>query len=108
MAATGLMPYDTQDMSLTTLFINGVTHGFTVNSQAFVCFGELFVPALQRKIELFGIDTDQGFSESATTGHRIIAIPFAATKTCPRFLSQVFRPAANRFVALHATQHRTR
>jgi hypothetical protein len=57
-AATGLMPYDTQDMSLTTGFINGITQGFTVNCQTFVCFGELFVPALQRKIKLFGVDTN--------------------------------------------------
>jgi len=57
-AAPGLMPYDTQDMSLTTLFINGITQGFTVNCQTFIFFGELFVPALQRKIELFGIDTN--------------------------------------------------
>jgi len=40
------MPYDTQDMSLTTLVINGITQGFTVNGQAFVFFGELFVPCL--------------------------------------------------------------
>jgi hypothetical protein len=52
MAASGLMPYDTQDMSLATGFINGVKKGFTVNCQIFVGFGELFVPALQRKIEL--------------------------------------------------------
>jgi hypothetical protein len=40
------MPYDTQDMRLTALVINGVTHGFTVNGQALIFFGELLVPAL--------------------------------------------------------------
>jgi len=63
------MPYDTQDMSLTALVINGVTHGFTVNGQTFVFFGELFVPASYGKIELFGIDANQGFSERGAAGY---------------------------------------
>ena len=92
-------------MRLTTVFIHGVTHGFTINCQAFVLFGELFVPALQRKIKLFGIDANQGFSESGTTGYIITPIAFTAAKTCVCFLTQVFRPAANRFIALHATQY---
>lgn len=54
------MPNDTQDMSLTASVINGITHGFTVNCQAFVFFSELMVPTLQRKIKLFGIDANQG------------------------------------------------
>jgi hypothetical protein len=81
------MPYDTQDMRLTTLFINGVTDGFTVDSQTFVCFGELFVPTLQRKIKLFGIDANQGFSERGATGYIITSIAFATAKTSSRFLA---------------------
>ena len=79
------MPDNTQDMRLTTFFINSVTHGFTVDGHAFVCFGELFVPALQRKIELFGIDANQGFSERGATGYIITAIAFATAKTGSRF-----------------------
>ena len=52
-AATGLMPYDTQDMSLTAIVSNGVTHGFTVNCQAFVFFSELL------RI-LINLNTDSG------------------------------------------------
>ena len=76
------MPYDTQDMRLTSLFINGVTHGFTINRQAFIFVGELFVPVLQRKIELFGIDANQGFSERGAAGYIITSIAFTAAKTC--------------------------
>jgi hypothetical protein len=41
------MTDDTEDMRLVSLIIQGVTHCFAVDGQAFVFFGIGFIPTLQ-------------------------------------------------------------
>jgi hypothetical protein len=46
MASACLMSDDAENMRLMIILINGITHGFTINGQALVFFGELIVLAL--------------------------------------------------------------
>jgi hypothetical protein len=44
------MTDDTENMSLMSLIVNGVAHGFAVDGKTFVFFSVSFVPTLQGSV----------------------------------------------------------
>ena len=53
------MPDDTHDMGLFTLLVDGIAQRLAVDGQRLVVPAVMVVPALQRSIELRGVDADK-------------------------------------------------
>ena len=53
------MPDDTHDMRLLAFVVDGVAQRLAVDGERLVVPAVLLAPALQRAVELFGVDADQ-------------------------------------------------
>lgn len=100
------MPDDTQHVGLASLRIEGVAQRLAIDRQAFVGFGVLGIPALQRLVQLPRVDADEHRAQHAAARHPVATRPIATAKAGPRLLAQVLGPLANRLVAAHPAEHR--
>ena len=57
-AGLTLVTNDAHDVSLVTLLINGIAHGFAVYSKGFVFLSIELVPSLQGAVQMNGINAD--------------------------------------------------
>jgi len=92
------------DMGLTALRIKGVAHGFTVDGQSGVLLAIGLVPALQRTVEIVGIDTNQNISDDRLAGDQVASVNAPAAKALAGFGAEALRPVGHRLVAAHATE----
>jgi len=72
-----------QNVRLACGFIDGITHRFAVDGQAFIVFGELRVPTLQGTVETIWIDSDQGLSKGRAGRYWAHPLAAATAKTVP-------------------------
>ncbi len=92
------------DMGLTALRIKGVAHSFTVDGQSGVLLAIGLVPALQRTVEIVGIDTNQNIADDRLAGDQIATVNAPAAKALAGRGTEALRPVSHRLVAAHATQ----
>ena len=100
------MPDDTHDMRLLAVVVNGVAQRLAIDGERLVVPAVLLVPALQRAVELCGVDADQ---EGADGGQAWgLAHPVAPPDTEPfeGFMAKGIDPFPNRLVATGAAQRR--
>ena len=100
------MPDDTHDMRLLALFVDGVAQRLAVDGERLVVPAVLLVPALQRAVELFGVDADQEGTDGGLA--RGLADPVAQPDPEPfeGFVPERIDPFPNRLVATGAAQRR--
>lgn len=105
-----LVSDDAEDMGLTILRVDRVAHALAVNGQALVGFGHLCVPALQRTIELVGVDACKHIADTGMAGDFLaaVAVATATAKARAGLLVEVLHPGGNDLVAACPTQHRRR
>jgi len=99
-----LMADSTHDVSLIPLFVDCITHGFSINGQALVLFTIKQVPTLESFIEFCGVDSNQNITDSRLTGWYIASIFISATETLKGFLSKTIYPIGNRQITAHSAQ----
>ena len=103
-ASLRLMADDTHDVGLIPVVIQGVAHGFAVNSQAFVLLTINLVPALQGPVEILGIDADQKIADDVLTGDHVMTVFAATPETFPRLGAEALGPIRDGPVSPHPTQ----
>jgi len=62
MAGFGFVTDDAYDVSLTIILIQGIAHGFAVDGHRLILFTVCFIQALQRLIQLDGVNADDVFA----------------------------------------------
>jgi len=82
----------THDVGLMTVIIDGIAHGFSVNSQRFVLLTICLVPALEGTVNRDRIDADQDIADSEQARHHGAPVFISAAKPLPGLLSQAFGP----------------
>jgi len=96
------MPDDAHNVSLLSLLVNRVTHGFTINGEALVFLPKHRIPLLERGIELNRINPDQNVTDNRFTGYEIAAPLFPATaKAFSGLGAEIIRPTGNSLVTSH-------
>ena len=100
------MPDDTHDMRLLAFVVDGVAQRLAVDGERLVVPAVLLVPALQRAVELFGVDADQEGTDGGLA--RGLADPIAQPDPEPfeGFVPERIDPFPNRLVAACAAQRR--
>ena len=102
-AVLTLVADHTQDMGLMALLIDGIAHGFTIDSQGVVFLGIGFVPPLQGTIQLRGVDPKEDLTDTGFTGDEVAALGIATTESLSGMLAKTFGPIGDRAVSPHAT-----
>ncbi len=69
------MSDDAHNVSLLSLLVNRVTHGFTVNGEALILLPKHRIPFLEGGIELNRVDTNQNVTDDRFTGDEITSPP---------------------------------
>ena len=98
------MPNDTHDVSLPSLFVDGVAHRLSVDRKALVFRTEGRIPLLQGVVEFDGINTDQHVTDDRFTRNDIAFLFAATTEAFSGLGAEVFCPFGDGFVATHAAQ----
>jgi len=65
------MADDAENMGLTGVLVDGITHGLTIDGQALVIGALLCVPALQGTIQMHRIDSSEHIADDGSTGNLI-------------------------------------
>ncbi len=104
-AVFGLVADSAHDVGLTALLINGVAHGFAVDRKTLVLFAIGFVPALQGRVDLPWVDTDQDISYDVLAGHDIAAMFTATPETFTCLLTEAVGPILYGPVTSHAAKN---
>ena len=92
------------DVSLMTLIVDGVAHGFSVNGQRFVLLTVSLVPALERTIKTDGINAHQYIPDDGHTRYTVASVLVSAAKTFAGILSEAFGPIRDSQVTAHTAQ----
>jgi len=98
------MPDGAHDMSLMSLLVNGIAHGFAVNSQSCVVFGILFVPLSDGAVDMFRIHAHEAMADGVEARYDVFVVLVSASKASAGFFLEVLRPVGESLIALHAAQ----
>ena len=99
------MPDYAHDVSLISLIVDGVAHGFAVNGQRFVVLSIGLVPALQCTVEMHGVHADQYITDGRQARYDVTLVLVSAAETLSGFLSKAFGPIRDGQVAVHPAQY---
>ena len=99
-----MMTDDAQNVGLMALIVDGVTHGFAVNGQAFVLLRVALVPALEGSVQRDGIDPDQEIADNRFAGDAVAALLVAAAEAPPGMLAKALGPIGDGPVPAHSTE----
>lgn len=92
------------DMSLMTVLIKGIAHGFTVDGQSRVLLAIGLVPALESSIQTIGIEANQDIADDRLAGDQVASTHATAAKSLAGFGREALRPVGHCLVAAHATE----
>ena len=76
-----LVADDAHDVNLSAIVVNGITHGFAVDGQAFVGCAVLGIPLLERSIQFYGIDSNQYVTYGAFAGDTVFSVTVVTAKS---------------------------
>lgn len=99
------MPDNANDVDLIALFIDGVAHGFAVNSQAFILLAIMLVPALQSAIKVFGIDAYKNVANDREARDLVAFVPIPTPEAASGLLAEIVGPFPDGFVSAHSAKN---
>ena len=96
----------THDVSLITLIVDSVAHGFSINGQRVILLRIALVPALQCTVEMCGVHADQDIADDGQARDDVALVLAATPEALASLLAQAVGPIRDGQVATHATQDR--
>ena len=92
------------DMGLVAVRIEGVAHGFTVDSQRGVVLAISLIPALKRAVQMSWVDPNHDITNDRFARHQVVPVDPTAAQSLSGFGTEALRPVRYRLVTAHATQ----